>query len=371
MAHDQALEPQGSTDDTPEATPGEEAPGEETLDELIEEQNAEAQQFAIDFLKKVIRLRGVRIDRASFLRQELHKLGMDDETIGRAVDTTPVQAGVSLAQLDAVATGSILLETRKSAAVSFATGLPGGFALLATVPTDITQYYVHAFRVMQKLAYVYGWKDFLGDLEEVDDETLAKLAIFLGVMMGVGGAAGSLVAFAQQIARPALQKQIAKQALTKTTWYPVVKQTLRLIGIKLTKDSFAKTVTKAVPIAGGIASGGMTLVSLKIQSDRLHSHLRELPPPGVDAAQYMEELRALDEESGEPGRLEIARTAIGDGVGRAASGAKDVAGGLASGAAGVASGAAARAKGATGALLRQGGLLRRRNGGNTADDASD
>ena len=31
-------------------------------------------------------------------------------------------------------------------------------------------------------------------------------------------------------------------------------------------------------------SGGMTFVSLQSQSTRLKGHLRELPPPGVDAA---------------------------------------------------------------------------------------
>lgn len=166
-------------------------------------------QYAIAFLSRIIRLRGVRIDRVSFLRQELHKFGLDDGTIGRATDSTPLQAGVSLAQLDELATAAATFETRKSAGVSFAAGLPGGFAMLAAVPADVTQYYVHAFRIMQKLAYVYGWKDFLGDLDDVDDETLAKLALFLGVMMGVGGASTSLTKFAQQVARPALQKQIA------------------------------------------------------------------------------------------------------------------------------------------------------------------
>ena len=110
--------------------------------------------------------------------------------------------------------------------------------------------------------------------------------------MGVGGAASSLTTFAKQVARPALQKQIAKQALTKTAWYGPMKQTLKLIGIKISKDSFAKGVTRTVPVIGGVISGGMTLVALRTQSTRLQKHLRELPPPGVDAAQY---LAALDD----------------------------------------------------------------------------
>ncbi len=265
----------------------------EELSGILAEQNDQAQKFAVKFLKKIIRLRGVRIGRDDYLRQELRKLGLDDDTITLALKTTPVQAGVSLAQLDRLAASTIAFETRKSAAISFATGLPGGFAMLATIPTDITQYYVHAFRVMQKLAYIYGWKDFLGDLDEIDDETIGKVTLFLGVMMGVGGASSSLTAFTTQIARPALQKQISKQALTKTAWYGPMKQILRVIGVNVTKNSFARTVTKAVPVVSGILSGGMTFMMLKNQAFRLQRHLRELPPPGVDAAQYLAALRKM------------------------------------------------------------------------------
>ena len=299
MTHDESSNPLVPADDAVESSTSDD----ETLSDIASEQDEQAQKFAAEFLKKVIRLRGVQIDRDDYLRQELRKLGADDETIALAQETTPVQAGLTPAQLDGLATATIAFETRKSAAISFAAGLPGGFAMLATIPADVTQYYVHAFRVMQKLAYIYGWKDFLGDLDEVEDETLGKMSLFLGVMMGVGGAASSLTTFAKQVARPALQKQIAQQALTKTAWYGPMKQTLKLIGIKISKDSFAKGVTRTVPVIGGVISGGMTLVALRTQSTRLQKHLRELPPPGVDAAQYLAALDDLDAQVDEPGAL--------------------------------------------------------------------
>ena len=264
------------------------------LADEFDEQDRQAQRYALDFLGKIIRLRGVKINREAFLRQELRREGASDNMIVCAVAATPIQAGASLKELDAIALRAIEFESKKAAAISFATGIPGGLALFATVPADVTQYYVHAFRVMQKLAYIYGWQDLLGDLDDIDDHTIGNMALFLGVMMGVGGAATSLGVFAGQIARPAMQKHIASRALTKTAWYPVVKQTLRVIGIKVTKDSFARTVTKAVPVAGGLFSGGMTLVSLKGQATRLQRHLRELPPPGTDAASYLADLRSSD-----------------------------------------------------------------------------
>lgn len=283
--------------------------------------------FAEVFLRRIMRFKGVHVDRPSFLRQELRKLGLDDDTIQRAVDSTPLQAGVPMLSLDELARASAGFETKKSASLAFAAGLPGGFALLATVPADVTQFYVHAFRVMQKVAYLYGWQDFLNDLEEVDDETLGQVTLFLGVMMGVGGAANGLKAFANQAAT-AVQKKVAQKALTKTSWYPVVKKVLSNVGFKITKDTAAKGIAKTVPVAGGVISGGMTLVSLRSQSAQLMEHLRELPPPGLDAAEHARLLAAADvvalaEESS--GRLEGARAAVGS----AASGARSLVGGVA------------------------------------------
>ena len=152
-----------------------------------------------------------------------------------------------------------------------------------------------------------------------DNETLGKMSLFLGVMMGVGGAASSLTTFAKQVARPALQKQIAQQTLTKTAWYGPMKQTLKLIGIKISKDSFAKGVTRTVPVIGGVISGGMTLVALRTQSTRLQKHLRELPPPGVDAAQYLAALDDLDAQVDEPGALAAAQAKVKGATGEAAA----------------------------------------------------
>ena len=268
------------------------------IDSLPEAEKVEAEEFAREFLTRVLRLRGVKIDREHFLRAELHKRGIGDVTISRAISENPAAAGIELRMLDRFAAEVVEFETRKSTAMSFAAGLPGGFAMLGTIPGDITQFYVHAFRIMQKVAYLYGWTSFLEDTDEIDDETLAKLAAFLGVMMGVGGASATLTTFAASVARPALQKQIAGVALTKTAWYTPMKQVLRVIGIKLTKDSFAKTVTKAVPVAGGVLSGGLTYATLRVQSGRLIRHLRELPPPHVDAEEYPRQVRVADDEAG-------------------------------------------------------------------------
>ena len=256
------------------------------LSELSTEEGQEASVYAVFFLKKLVRIRGVRISREDFLRQELRKLHLSDAEIECAIASNPLTAGVSRKLLDKLANEGISIETKKSTALSFAAGIPGGFAMLGTVPADLAQYYVHSLRIMQKLAYLYGWKEFLTDLDDIDDETIAQMGLFFGVMLGVAGAAESMRDFARMIVAPAIEKRVARKALMKTTWYPVVMKSLRVIGVSVTKQSMAKTMSKILPLIGGVISGGMTFVALHTQATRLKQHLRQLPPPGLDASTH-------------------------------------------------------------------------------------
>lgn len=249
-------------------------------------QQPEVEQRALDFLAKVVRVPGVRVNREEFLRQELRKLHLSDDVIARAIDLNPLHAGVSLTAIDRLAEEAISYETNKSAAISFVAGIPGGFAMLGTIPADLMQYYAHALRIMQKLAYLYGWGELLPDGRDADDDTLGVLAVFFGVMLGVGGAAQSLTAFARVAAKTAYQNHATKRALMSITWYPVVKHSLRLIGINITKSTAAKGFSKIVPVIGGFVSSGLTFMALQSQSALLKEHLREIPPPGVSVEEW-------------------------------------------------------------------------------------
>ena len=304
---------------------------------ITAEQASSAAQHGLDFLKKVVRFPGVRINRDEFLRHELTKLRASEEVIERALATSPALAGVPLLALDTLADETITYETNKSAALSFAAGLPGGFAMLGTIPADLMQYYAHALRIMQKLAYLYGWRDLLADVDE-DDEMLGVLAVFFGVMLGVGGAAQSLTAFARIAAKTAYQKHVTKRALMSITWYPVVKYSLRVIGINITKSSFTKGASKIVPVIGGFVSSGLTFMALQTQSARLKGHLRELPPPGIDAEAWAQHV--LDTTPARGKQL------VADGVQKTMKGkaqvvmvgAKSAVSGIAEGATGIAGG---------------------------------
>ena len=249
-------------------------------------QQAEPEQRALEFLAKVVRVPGVRVNREEFLRQELRKLRMGDDAIARAIDSNPLLAGVALTEIDRLAEEAISYEMNKSAAISFVAGIPGGFAMLGTIPADLMQYYVHALRIMQKLAYLYGWGELLPDGRDADDDTLGVLTVFFGVMLGVGGAAQSLTAFARVAAKTAYQNHATKRALMSITWYPVVKHSLRLIGINITKSTAAKGFSKIVPVIGGFVSSGLTFMALQSQSALLKEHLREIPPPGLSVEEW-------------------------------------------------------------------------------------
>jgi len=111
-------------------------------------QEDEAQRYAVAFLQKVMRLKGVAIERDHFLRSEFRKRGVADERVELAISTSPAAAGMDSDLVDSIARDVIDFETKKSTVLSFSAGLPGGLAMLGTIPADVTQYYVHAFRIM-------------------------------------------------------------------------------------------------------------------------------------------------------------------------------------------------------------------------------
>lgn len=259
----------------------------ETLEfaNVVNAQNAELQEYARVFLLKAMRLRGVAVKREQFLRAELRRHGLSDRTIAEAIALTPIQAGVDQEILDSIASRAVRFETNKSSVISFTSGLPGGLTMFAMVPADLLQYFIHAFRIIQKVAYTYGWKDLLGDVDEVDDGTFQKMTLLLGLMMGLSKMTSKFTAFTTA-AGSKLGKSVASKPLTQTTWYVPLKTVLHHVGINITKDTVGKSISKAVPVLGGIISGGMTFATLTAESNRLKKHLRELPPPGIDAEEF-------------------------------------------------------------------------------------
>lgn len=234
-------------------------------------------------LDAAAKLPGVKIDRASYLRVAL-KRHCTETQIERAIAESPAAAGIPLKVISEIANTSIAYETSKVTGLSTLAGVPGGFAMIGTVPADLAQYIGHMLRVAQKLAYIYSWPDLFGDDDgdDVDEATQSMLILFLGVMFGVQMAQGGVARVAGMVAAKAA-KELPQQALTKGVIYPIVKKVASYLGVSMTKKVFASGVAKAIPLVGAVLSGGLTLSTFLPMSKRLQKHLAslELTKPGL------------------------------------------------------------------------------------------
>lgn len=216
----------------------------------------------------------VRIDREVFLKTALAS-HFDENTVNKAISVNPAYAGITIDEIKKIADACINYETTKVTALSFATGIPGGFAMIGTVPADLVQYLAHVLRIAQKLIYLYGWQELFDESGQMDDGTANLLTLFVGVMFGVNGAAGAIVKISEAAAQKAT-KSLAQKALTKGVIYPIVKKVATALGVKMTKEVFAKGVSKFIPIIGGVASGTVTYATYKPMAKKLRDHLSAL-----------------------------------------------------------------------------------------------
>jgi hypothetical protein len=236
-------------------------------------ENPESRFSAV--LTGAAKLPGVRIARDGYLRSALARYCSEDE-IRRAIDESPAAAGIPLDVLDRVANESIKYETAKVSAISAAAGVPGLVFLPATVPADLAQYFGHLLRIAQKLAYLYSWPDlFADDGDEVDDATKGVLTLFVGVMFGTQSANAAVGKVAGMLSEQVVKK-LPQQALTKGVIYPVVKRVAGYVGAEMTKQTFARAVSKAIPLIGAVVSGGLTLATFYPMAKRLKNHLSGL-----------------------------------------------------------------------------------------------
>lgn len=228
-----------------------------------------------DFIILGLRMPGIRIKRSDFLKKELMK-NYPQKVIGDAITYNPAYAKIPASEIDKIADEVIKYERNCVSGISAALGMPGGFAVAATIPTDIAQYYGYMLRATQKLMYLYGFPEI--DMEEkghkFDSETMNLLIICLGVMYGVQGTNTALRAVATGLGK-GVEKKLLGTALTKGTIYPVVKSVSKWFGVNMTKQIFAGFFKKAIPVVGGIIGGGITYLSFKPCCDKLQASLQD------------------------------------------------------------------------------------------------
>ena len=220
-------------------------------------------------IEKSLSIPGVKVNRRDFLI-EIFADKIAQEEIPLLLKLGPVKSELfTPEQLKKAAIKNCNKNKWQCSATSFASGIPGGFAMFGTIPLDTMQFFGFNLRVAQQIAYIYGHEDFWsGDV--LDNERVeSELVVFLGTMLGAGGAAQITRLLSAQLAKK-VATDLPKKALTKTIYYPIIKNIAKSIGINITKNTFAKGLSKIIPVLGGALSGGITYKSMSVMNKRLY-----------------------------------------------------------------------------------------------------
>lgn len=246
-----------------------------------------------DIIVLGLRIPGVHIDREEFLRKQFMKNYAND-VIQDAVKFNPAHAGITVEEIDNIADQVIQYERNCVSGISLALGAPGGVAMVATLPTDIAQYYGYMLRVIQKLLYLYGFpKINVENGVNIDDETMNLITLCLGVMYGVEGSVASIKILSNALGK-GVEKKLLQKALTKGTFYPIVKKISRWVSVCMTKQVFAGFFRKAIPVVGGVVGGGITYLSFKPCCDNLKKSLQDTALCNPSSRKSFDEFDVID-----------------------------------------------------------------------------
>lgn len=224
-------------------------------------------------IEKSLSLPGVKVSREDFLTKLFSKRKNAAELM-EIVEKGPYGAGITRKEIDNIAKSIIYKRTLTSTSISFGAGLPGGIAMAGTIPGDVIQFYGIAMRLAQELAYLYGHHDLWLEEHLDTEKAREKIIVFLGVMFGVGGSTSAIKFLSSSLSKQVLKK-LPQKALTKTVYYPIIKKIAGYIGVKLTKETFAKGLSKAIPVVGGVISGSITYTTMRPMGKRLAVTLSE------------------------------------------------------------------------------------------------
>lgn len=224
--------------------------------------------LALNVINESLKLPFIKVDRSDFLTK----------TFSNKIDDMPKllregpQAFFSKEELDRIASNVIKSNVLQSSSISFASGLPGGIAIAATIPADMSQFYGYSLKLAQEISYVYGYQNIWANQGELTEDAKNTLILYLGIMFGVSSAGSTIRILSNKLAIQAL-KQLPNKTLTKHLYFTILKKVLAIFGTKLTKATFAKGVSKVIPVVGGVLSGSMNYLALKPMANKLKDEL--------------------------------------------------------------------------------------------------
>ncbi len=157
-------------------------------------------------LISAMKLPGIAVNRREFLSRELAPY-LDRKVINEILDGhTKMKNVLPRKDVQKLAEGCISYHLTKASLISAVAGIPGGFAMLATIPADMAQFYGHVLAMAQKLLYLYGWPDLQNGGKGMDDGTRQILTLFVGVAFGSSKAAIMAKKIAERLAEEAAQR---------------------------------------------------------------------------------------------------------------------------------------------------------------------
>ena len=240
--------------------------------EAFEDVQAKLPSFD-EVVAQAVRLPGSSVNRASYLAEVIG--AKHAPTIVQAsIQTTPAKAGLSPRQIEKIAKKSLGRDGRRTTVLSFAAGIPGGVAGAVTIPADLVQFYGYLIRAIQKLTYLYGWRD-LVHVQDIDEDvaTAAALVILLGVMSGVEQADAALARLARLRTSGAGDNAL-RTALAARSMQREVDEISAELTKRMARRLTGQVAGKAIPLVGGIVSGFVTGSGFDEMAKRLLTQLK-------------------------------------------------------------------------------------------------
>lgn len=226
-----------------------------------------------NLLSAAMKLPGSKVDRKAFLIEYLSDYCENDAQMIQIINGSPLDV-LSVKQLDKIADQLIKNRRFTVSSLSALAGLPGGFAMVASVPADTAQYLFHCIVISQQLAYLYGFPELKRIKGNNRDMLLQSITVFVGVMFGVSKANEALNTLIRVIA-DTTAKKILEKPLTQTAWYPIMQAVAKALGYKLSNKGLSNIAKKGIPLLGAAISGGITYYTFNKGADLLRQKLIE------------------------------------------------------------------------------------------------
>lgn len=226
-----------------------------------------------EIIAQAIRLPGTSVNRADFLTEVLRGK-FAPVIVHAACQTTPAKAGLTDRQIEKIAKKSLGKDGRRTTALSFAAGIPGGVAGAVTIPADLVQFYGYLIRAIQKLTYLYGWRDLAHIEAGVPDRAASgALVVMLGVMAG-NEQANAVLARLARLRAAGASDQTLRTVFTEQALADDLHMISDDLTIRMAKRLGGQVAGKAIPIVGGIVSGVITGSGFDEMAKRLLKQLK-------------------------------------------------------------------------------------------------